>query len=84
MKRRPGTQVTVSVFHSNGHEPAGETGSPQRMLRAVYDMMRRNGLAENSDQPRAAAFAASVATLRNTYTYFEPELFDPDYFEWDR
>lgn len=78
-----GMEVGSTVREELEHIPAGEAGSPQRMLRALYDLMRRASLAKDPNQPRADAFAESVAALRNTYPYFEPKLTDPRYFGWN-
>lgn len=75
-------EVTRTVEEELERIPEDEMGSPQSVLRGLYHLLRREGLARDPNQIRAAASAESVATLRKVYFTFEPELSDPDYFGW--
>lgn len=58
------------------HIPVGPEGGPQQQLRMIYSEMRLSGLEKDDGLPR------SVAIVKSDEPGFEPDLIDPDYFDW--
>jgi len=73
------TKMTARILEELDHIPRAEKGSAQNELRMLFWFWRSKDLAREPDVPAARALDASVATLRETYPYFQP-LIDREFF----